>query len=322
MHLSRQASVELRRFRAGLADFLSWLWQLQLVASLPTLAPGYLHTPSFGDFPRVFKLSPAIDRDTGRSGESLLPRGALQREPLFATLKNSGDPPSLSCSPTINPPPIFYLTLHPPSSHLPTSSAPSSLGTASIHRATPPAMHSNIDCAIAFVIERGQLLNVPNIFSAYLQTLISPTSYDDDRFETDDAIARAALVTFERAMDKYPMPTPQKKTKKPTSKASTEAIKAGVVLLVGRACTKKYSAEVAQLRWEYQQAATADGEYQGCSCMSCASLSSMCDRLPLSASEGEEGDRMVDPVRVRRRRKAEKAGQEEDALSLSGGDSF
>ena len=168
-------------------------------------------------------------------------------------------------------------------------------------------MHSNIDCAIAFVIERGQLLNVPNVFSAYLQTLISPTSYDDDCFATDDAIARAALVTFERAMDKYPMPTQQKKTKKPTTKASAEATKIGVALLEGRGRTKKYSAEVAQLRWEYQQAvlrATADGEYQGCSCMSCASLSSMRDRLPLSEGEEGEGDQMVEPVRVRRRRES------------------
>ena len=167
-------------------------------------------------------------------------------------------------------------------------------------------MHSNIDCAIAFVIERGQLLNVPNVFSAYLQTLISPTSYDDDCFATDDAIARAALVTFERAMDKYPMPAPQKKTKKPTTKASAEATKTGVALLEARGRAKKYSAEVAQLRWEYQQAvlrATADGEYQGCSCMSCTSLASMRDRLPLSEGEGEEGDEMVvEPVRVRRRR--------------------
>lgn len=167
-------------------------------------------------------------------------------------------------------------------------------------------MHSNIDCAIAFVIERGQLLNVPNVFSAYLQTLISPTSYDDDCFATDDAIARAALVTFERAMDKYPMPAPQKKTKKPTTKAPSEATKTGVALLEGRARAKKYSAEVAQLRWEYQQAvlrATADGEYQGCSCMSCASLS-MRDRLPLSEGEEGEGDQMVEPVRVRCRRES------------------
>ncbi|KAM5541220.1 hypothetical protein V8D89_005149 [Ganoderma adspersum] len=170
-------------------------------------------------------------------------------------------------------------------------------------------MHSNIDCAIAFVIERGQPLNVPDVFSAYLQTLISPTSYDDDGFETDDAIARAALVTFERAMDKYPMPAPQTKTKNSTSRVPTEATKTGVVPLAGRGRSKKYLVEVAQLRWEYQQAvlrATADGEYQGCSCMSCASLSSMRDRLPLSASEGEEGDQMVEPVRVRRRRKAKK----------------
>ncbi|PIL34833.1 hypothetical protein GSI_02620 [Ganoderma sinense ZZ0214-1] len=186
--------------------------------------------------------------------------------------------------------------------------------------------NSNIDCAIAFVIERGQQLSVPNVFSAYLQTLISPTSYsyDGDRFETDDAIARAALVTFERAMDKYPMPAPPAKTKTKTSKSTSRASApadaaktgVGVAPLAGRSRAKKYSAEVAELRWEYQQAvlrATADGEYQGCSCMSCASLSSMRDRLPVSASEGEgegeegeEGDQMVEPVRVRRRRKAKK----------------
>lgn len=170
-------------------------------------------------------------------------------------------------------------------------------------------MHSNIDCAIAFVIERGQPLNVPNVFSAYLQTIFSPSSYDDDRFETDDAIARAALVTFERAMDKYPMPAPPSKTKNPASKVPVpvpaETTKAGGAPLGGRARARKYSAEVAQLRWEYQQAilrATADGEYQGCSCMSCASLSSMRDRLPMS--EGEEEDQMVEPVRVRRRRES------------------
>ena len=169
-------------------------------------------------------------------------------------------------------------------------------------------MHSNIDCAIAFVIERGQPLNVPNVFSAYLQTIFSPSSYDDDRFETDDAIARAALVTFERAMDKYPMPAPPSKTKNPTSKvpAPVETTKAGGAPLAGRGRARKYSAEVAQLRWEYQQAilrATADGEYQGCSCMSCASLSSMRDRLPMS--EGEEEDQVVEPVRVRPRRESQ-----------------
>ncbi|KAM5541216.1 hypothetical protein V8D89_005145 [Ganoderma adspersum] len=171
-------------------------------------------------------------------------------------------------------------------------------------------MHSNIDCAISFVIGRGQLLNVPNVFSAYLQTLISPTSYGDDCFGTDDAIARGALVTFERAMDKYPMPAPQTKTKNSTSRVPTEATKTGVVPLAGRGRSKKYSAEVAQLRWEYQQAvlrATADGEYRSCSCMSCASLSSMRDRLPLSASEGEEGDQIVEPVRVRRRKAKKQA---------------
>ncbi len=169
-------------------------------------------------------------------------------------------------------------------------------------------MHSNIDCAIAFVIERGQQLSIPNVFSAYLQTIISPSSYDnDDRFETDDAIARAALITFERAMDKYPMPAPPVKTKNLTGKAPGEANKTAVASLAGRNSTKKYSAEVAQLRWEYQQAilrATADGEYQGCSCISCASLSSMRDRLPMSASEGEDGDQMREPVRVRRRRES------------------
>ena len=168
-------------------------------------------------------------------------------------------------------------------------------------------MHSNIDCAIAFVIERGQQLNVPNVFSAYLQTLIAPTSYADDdyAFETDDAIARAALVTFERAMDKYPIPAPPAKSKKSTSKTAAEATKTGGVPLAGRSRAKKYSAEVAQLRWEYQQAvlrATADGEYQGCSCMSCTSLSAMRDRIPMSEGEEGEGDQMVEPVRVRRRR--------------------
>ncbi|KAI1789934.1 hypothetical protein LXA43DRAFT_973942 [Ganoderma leucocontextum] len=170
-------------------------------------------------------------------------------------------------------------------------------------------MHSNIDSAIAYVIERGQQLNVPNVFSAYLQTIISPSSYDDDRFETDDAIARAALFTFERVMDKYPMPVPPAKTKNPTNKVPAEATKTGAASVAGRGTAKRYSAEVAQLRWEYQQAvlrATAEGQCQSCLCMSCASLSSMRDRLPMSSSEAEEGDQMAEPVRVRRRRKAKK----------------
>ena len=130
-------------------------------------------------------------------------------------------------------------------------------------------MHSNIDCAIAYVIERGQQLNVPNVFSAYLQTLISPTSYDDDRFETDDAIARAALVTFERAMDKYPMPVllpAPTKTKKSKGKPSTAPTP---TTMPGTDGAKKYPIGVAQLRWQYQRATAADGEYQGCTCASC-----------------------------------------------------
>ena len=91
-------------------------------------------------------------------------------------------------------------------------------------------MHSNLDSAIEYVLEHGQELNVPNVFAVYLQAIIHHHPYADDRDEdglpmdqTDDAIARAALVTFERAMDKYPMPVvlpAPTKTKKSKGKPS------------------------------------------------------------------------------------------------------
>ncbi|EJF55725.1 hypothetical protein DICSQDRAFT_184232 [Dichomitus squalens LYAD-421 SS1] len=172
--------------------------------------------------------------------------------------------------------------------------------------------HSNIDRAIAYVIERRQQLNVPNVFAAYLQAVIYPNPYDDDSIvQTDDAIARAALVTFERAMDKYPMPTPPARTKK--SKSQPSAV---VPAPNGR---KRYSAEVAQLRWEYQQAtlraSAAEGEYHGCSCLSCGGLMAMRDRLPALSSEGEDGELLLDlPVRARRTRKAKKQARKKVQL--------
>ena len=177
-------------------------------------------------------------------------------------------------------------------------------------------MHSNLDSAIEYVLEHGQELNVPNVFAVYLQAIIHHHPYADDGDEdrlsmdqTDDAIARAALVTFERAMDKYPMPVllpPSTKTKKSKGKPSTATT---ATTMPGTDGAKKYPLEVAQLRWQYQRATAADGEYQGCTCASCGGLLAMREGLSGLGSEGEgegwEGEWTLDPPpRVRRTRES------------------
>ena len=72
-------------------------------------------------------------------------------------------------------------------------------------------MHTNLDFAIASVIEHGQALDIPNVFAAYLQRVIACELSDGSTITETEAIARAALVSFERAMDKYPMAPPARR---------------------------------------------------------------------------------------------------------------
>ena len=91
-------------------------------------------------------------------------------------------------------------------------------------------MHTNLDFAIASVIEHGQALDIPNVFAAYLQRVIACELSDGSTITETEAIARAALVSFERAMDKYPMAPPARssKTKTKTRIKKTKKMKISI----------------------------------------------------------------------------------------------
>ena len=172
-------------------------------------------------------------------------------------------------------------------------------------------MHTNIDRAIATVIERGQDVIIPNVFAAYFQCILPSNAPDIATADEMNTVAQAALVSFERAMDKYPMPSRQARTKAkskttPRGKAAP-TVPAATAAAPTAASTKPrlYSAEVTKLRQEYQEsmvrvvAAEYGGECDGCSCPSCTSLAASRGRSALT-SEGEDGEPVDVPVRKRR----------------------
>ncbi|KAI0694021.1 hypothetical protein C8T65DRAFT_667390 [Cerioporus squamosus] len=182
-------------------------------------------------------------------------------------------------------------------------------------------MHTNLDCAIAAVIERGQALDIPNVFAAYLQRVVACELADGATVAETEAIARAALVSFERAMDKYPMAPPPART--PKTKTKTRAKKpssSSSPSVNARPGAKIYSVEVEQLRWDYQKAmwrATMGYDDPGCTCLSCGSLqalrekadllSAQCEDLLARCEEWEEQiSQLVPAERKRRPRKAKK----------------
>ncbi|KAH9919170.1 uncharacterized protein BXZ73DRAFT_52610 [Epithele typhae] len=179
--------------------------------------------------------------------------------------------------------------------------------------------NNNIDRAIASVVERGQEIIVPNVFAAYLQCMLG---YDYDVLDPTsaiemDAIAQTALISFEHAMDKYPMPARSAKSRGQTKTKTSSAPTLSSISVAPRI----YSAQVAQLRQEYQQSLVRvmsvrdengydyDYAYRGCTCVSCTSLATSRERaaldLSLDSEEGEQAE-MV-PVRKRKARKVKKS---------------
>ncbi|KAI0693628.1 hypothetical protein C8T65DRAFT_667889 [Cerioporus squamosus] len=184
-------------------------------------------------------------------------------------------------------------------------------------------MHTNLDCAIAAVIERGQALDIPNVFAAYLQRVVACELADGATVAETEAIARAALVSFERAMDKYPMAPPPARTPKTKTKAKAKKPSPSSSSPSANACpgAKIYSVEVEQLRWDYQKAmwrATMGYDDPGCTCLSCGSLqalrekadllSAQCEDLLARCEEWEEQiSQLVPAERKRRPRECRKA---------------
>ncbi|TFK90367.1 hypothetical protein K466DRAFT_574296 [Polyporus arcularius HHB13444] len=183
-------------------------------------------------------------------------------------------------------------------------------------------MHTNLDYAIASVLERGQALDIPNVFAVYLQRIVACELSDGVPVAETEAIARAALVSFERAMDKYPMaplPAHTPKTKTKTKKPSPNA-RPGPSAQTTAPGAKRYSVEVEQLRWDYQKAmwrATMGYDDPGCTCLSCGSLlalrekaellSAQCEDLIARCEEWEQQiSQLVPAERKRRPRKAKK----------------
>ncbi|RPD56733.1 hypothetical protein L226DRAFT_468208 [Lentinus tigrinus ALCF2SS1-7] len=154
-------------------------------------------------------------------------------------------------------------------------------------------MHSNLDYAITEVIECGQALDIPNVFAAYLKRVMACELPDGASIAVTEAIARSALVSFERAMDKYPMAPPPARTSKTKTKAKTQKPSPNA-----RSDTtpcapggKMYSVEVEQLRGDYQRAmwrATMGYDDPGCTCLSCGSLLALRERADLLSAECED----------------------------------
>ncbi len=170
-------------------------------------------------------------------------------------------------------------------------------------------MHMNIDHAIASVIERGQQLNIPNVFSAYFQRVLECDIPDGISPSDTNAIARIALISFERAMDKYPIPSRRTnastKTKSKSAKSSTN-LPTSTAKSEGekRVGTKMYSAEVDQLRWDYQKAmlrATTGYDDNGCTCLSCGCLASLREKAALLAEQCENLERQLERIVPERR---------------------
>ena len=124
-------------------------------------------------------------------------------------------------------------------------------------------MHTNLDFAIASVIEHGQALDIPNVFAAYLQRVIACELSDGSTITETEAIARAALVSFERAMDKYPMAPPARSSKTKTKTKKT-CVRGGVV--AGACLVQSAVREPSGYGW------ADEIEGRGCMLWSCLSL--------------------------------------------------
>ncbi|KAI0823285.1 hypothetical protein BC628DRAFT_1325330 [Trametes gibbosa] len=157
-------------------------------------------------------------------------------------------------------------------------------------------MHTNIEHAIVAVKERGHELTVPNVLAAYIQHIAVHIPPED---ATDDGkMAQAAITSFERAMDKYPAPSPQ-----PFRVSAKAGALAKTADEVGHDMKRMFCAEVAQLRGEYLQASwRTDQGYSGCRCLSCGSLLKMHSSQvrKLDDGEGEANASIARPVRKRR----------------------
>ena len=174
-------------------------------------------------------------------------------------------------------------------------------------------MHTNIDRAISTVLERGHDIIIPNVFAAYVQCLLAHDLPEDASAAETGALAQAALVSFERAMDKYPAPRRPAKSSPNTAPKAPPLCTPTAPIVPGSA-RRLYSAEVARLRDEYRRSAMRAASFAydgygcdygacGCTCLSCGSLAAR--RVQAAwASEGEdEGDDAgVDAAPVRKRR--------------------
>ncbi|KAH9891931.1 hypothetical protein C8Q73DRAFT_746925 [Cubamyces lactineus] len=162
-------------------------------------------------------------------------------------------------------------------------------------------MYKNIDYAIASVMERGHELTVPNVLAAYMHCLVGNVGPDD--VADPNAVARVAIASFERAMDKYPAPASLRAAQMQKTKAKidtrlrlfadiTQAEDTAVRHSPGGAewAERPFCQEVAQLRDEYQKAVWRIPEgYNGCTCPSCGCLVRVpADQVRKLGSDGEE----------------------------------
>ena len=178
-------------------------------------------------------------------------------------------------------------------------------------------MYKNIDYAIATVMERGHELTVPNVLAAYMQCLVGNVGPDD--VADPNAVARVAIASFERAMDKYPAPatlrSAQMKVKKTKANIDTQLRLFADITQAEDASAhspggvewaeRPFCQEVAQLRDEYQKAVWRIPEgYNGCTCPSCGCLVRVpADQVRKLGSEGEGdgyGQEVAAPIRKRR----------------------
>ncbi|KAI9065942.1 hypothetical protein FKP32DRAFT_1566650, partial [Trametes sanguinea] len=181
------------------------------------------------------------------------------------------------------------------------------------------AMYTNIDYAIATVKERGHALTVPNVLAAYMQCVSHATPEDA---ADPNAIAQAAIASFERAMDKYPAPAPPQlaKSNVMASKSASKprSCETGIdsaAALEHDCCRRPFCSEVAQLRNEYRKALwrVPDADYSGCTCPSCGSLLKVrSDAVRKISSDEEENLLKWDitaPVRATGTRKTKKGAK-------------
>ncbi|OSC98193.1 hypothetical protein PYCCODRAFT_1480792 [Trametes coccinea BRFM310] len=180
-------------------------------------------------------------------------------------------------------------------------------------------MYTNIDYAIATVKERGHALTVPNVLAAYMQCVSHATPEDT---ADPNAIAQAAIASFERAMDKYPAPAPPRLAKTNTATVmsatnphSSEKAIDPAAAIEHECCRRPFSSEVAQLRNEYRKALwrVPDADYSGCTCPSCGSLLKVRSNAVRKISSDEEDSllrwNVTAPVRAPRTQKVKKVAR-------------